>query len=61
MPEPTEYIDVVMTCSPYADGEFVETEDDQGKGVGSDHGITWVAPTDDDPYWRLRIPATAFA
>lgn len=53
----TEYIDVLMTKLPGPDGEFVETEDDQGRGVGSDHGLHWVK---DGDMYRLRIPRAAF-
>jgi hypothetical protein len=56
-----DYIDVVMTVGPHADGEFVELEDDQGRGVGPDAGIEWIRPSTDDPYWRLRIPWDAIA
>lgn len=48
-----EYVDVVMTVAPHANGEFVELEDNQG---GPTSEIRWIKPTDSDPYWRLRIP-----
>lgn len=54
------YIDIVMTTGPGPDGEFVETEDDQGRSVGADHGLHWVQPAVGDLYWRLRVPASAF-
>jgi hypothetical protein len=54
----TEYIDVVMTVLPHHDGEFVETEDDKGRGVGRNLGIDWVDTG--DGYHRLRIPKSAF-
>ena len=56
----TKHIDVLMTVAPGPHGEFIETEDDQGNGVGPDRGLHWMPPKGDDPYWRLRIPATAY-
>jgi len=54
----TAYIDVLMTVLPHPEGEFVETHDDQDRGIGRDHGIEWV--TTQDEYARLRIPVQAF-
>lgn len=50
----TEYVYVVMTRLPHADGEFVELEDEQGRGVGSNRGIEWVERP--DGLVALRIP-----
>lgn len=51
---PTTYLDVVMTVLPHPEGEFVELEDDKGRGVYHDYGVQWV--TSHDEYARLRIP-----
>ena len=48
-----------MTVLPGPDGEFVETEDENGHGIGRDRGLEWVDAG--DGFHRLRIPASAFA
>lgn len=56
--ETERFYDVVMTVAPHADGEFVELEDQDGRGVGSSSGTRWLKPGVDSPdrFWRLRIP-----
>lgn len=52
-----KYIDVVFDRMPDAPGGeccFVETEDENGHGVGSNRGIEWVKR--DDGFTVLRIP-----
>jgi hypothetical protein len=53
-----KWVDVVMKALPDHDSDFVETEDQDGHGIGRDYEIEWVS--EGDGYHRLRIPATAF-
>lgn len=53
-----EHVDVLMTRLPSADGEFVELEDDKGRGLGPENGAEWVER--ENGLVALRIPATIF-
>lgn len=55
----TQYVDVVMSVLPHHDGEFIELEDDQGRGLGPMHGAFWIE--DEQGYYRLRIPLSLFS
>jgi hypothetical protein len=61
---PRPYLDLVFDGPPGPDvdrrpnsGAFVDVESPAGVSVQVG---TWIAPTGDDPYWRLRLTLNDF-